>query len=165
MTKLENDLKTDLERWLKNSKKVVIAGIGNTIRSDDSVGVKIVQELKNKVPKKIELYECETVPENFLKSISELNPTHVLLIDAAFLGLKSGNFKLIKPEEIMNISSITSHTLPLGIFCELIKKLTEAKIALLLIEPKNTDFGEKLSPEVQESSGLIIKLLTKLLRN
>jgi hydrogenase 3 maturation protease len=164
MTKAENDLKKDLERWLKNSKEVVIAGIGNPIRSDDFVGVKIVQELKNKVSDRITLYECETVPESFLKPIMELNPTHVLLIDAAYLGVKPGKIKLVKPEKIINFSPITSHTLPLRVFCEFIKKTTKAKIALLLIEPKNTDFGEKLSLEVQEALDKIVNSLLKLLK-
>jgi hydrogenase 3 maturation protease len=157
------DLKTNLEDWLKNSRKVVIAGIGNPIRSDDLVGIKIIQELKNKVPKEVELFECETVPESFIEPITKLNPTHVLLIDAAFLGLKAGTSRLVKPKQIINFSPITSHTLPLRIFCELIEKMTEAKIALLLIEPKNTDFGEKLSVEAKDAKELIVKLLTKLL--
>lgn len=164
MTNLKYNLQTNLEKWLKNSRKVVIAGIGNPIRSDDIVGVKIVQELKNEVPKEVILYECETVPESFLEPITEINPTHVLLIDVAFLGLKPGTIRLINPEQITNFSPITSHTLPLRIFCEFIKKTTGAKIALLLIEPKNTDFGEKLSPEAKDAVELIVKLLTKLLK-
>ncbi len=164
MTKVEYNLQIDLERWLNKSRKVVIAGIGNPIRNDDFVGVKIVQELKNKVPHEVQLYECETVPESYLEPIIELNPTHVLLIDAAILGLKPGASRLIKPEQVMNFSPITSHTLPLRIFCEFIKKTTESKIALLLIEPKNTDFGEKITPEVQKAAKEILKLLLKLLK-
>jgi hydrogenase 3 maturation protease len=95
----------------------------------------------------------------------ELNPTHVLLIDAAYLGVKPGKIKLVKPEKIINFSPITSHTLPLRVFCEFIKKTTKAKIALLLIEPKNTDFGEELSLEVQEALVKIVNSLLKLLKN
>ena len=164
MTKAEYNLQTDLERWLNKSKKIVIAGIGNPIRNDDFVGVKIVQELKNKVPNEVQLYECETVPESFLEPIIELNPTHILLIDAALLGLKPGAIRLINHEQVINFSPITSHTLPLRIFCEFIKKTTESKIALLLIEPKNTGFGEKITPEVQAAAEEIIKLLPKLLK-
>ncbi|MBK5133653.1 hydrogenase 3 maturation endopeptidase HyCI [Candidatus Bathyarchaeota archaeon] len=164
MTEVEYNLQTDLERWLNKSKKIVIAGIGNPIRNDDFVGVKIVQELKNKVPNEVQLYECETVPESFLEPIIELNPTHILLIDAALLGLKPGAIRLINPEQVINFSPITSHTLPLRIFCEFIKKTTESKIALLLIEPKNTGFGEKITPEVQAAAEEIIKLLPKLLK-
>jgi len=165
MTKVEHNLQTSLERWLNKSRKIVIAGIGNSIRNDDFVGVKIVQELRNKVSEKVILFECETVPESFLQPIIELNPTHIILIDVAYMGLEPGNIKLVKPEQIINFSPITSHILPLRIFCEFIKKTTKAKIALLLIEPKNTDFGEELSYEVQISFKKIVNLLSKLLKN
>ena len=164
MTDTRYDLRVNLKEWLRNSKKVVIAGIGNPIRSDDVIGVKIVQELKNKVPKEVELYECETVPENFIEPIAKLNPTHILLIDAAFLGLKPGDTRLLNPKKIINFSPITSHTLPLRIFCELLQKMTDAKIALLLIEPKNTDFGEKVSSEIQDSLVFIVKILIEFLK-
>ena len=164
MTETDYNLQTVLKKWLNKSKKVVIAGIGNPIRNDDYIGVKIVHELKNKIPSRVQIYECETVPESFLEPIIELNPSHVLLIDAAMLRLKPGSIRLINPEQIINFSPITSHTLPLRVFCEFIKKTTESKIALLLIEPKNTDFGEKISPEVQKAAEKITILLPKLLK-
>ena len=164
MTNTKYDLRVNLEEWLRNSKKVVIAGIGNPIRSDDIIGLKIVQELKNKLSDEVELYECETVPENFIEPITKLNPSHVLLIDAAFLGLKPGDSRLVNPKKMIDFSPISSHTLPLRIFCELIQKMTDAKIALLLIEPKKTNFGEKLSPEVKDASVFIINLLINLLK-
>lgn len=164
MIKVDYNLEAILKKWLNNSKKVVIAGIGNPIRNDDYIGVKIVHELINKVPTRVQIYECETVPESFLEPIIELNPTHVLLIDAAIIGLTPGSIRLINPEQIINFSPITSHTLPLRVFCEFIKKTTESKIALLLIEPKNTDFGEKMSPELQKAAEKILTILPKLLK-
>jgi Ni,Fe-hydrogenase maturation factor len=53
--------------------------------------------------------------------------------------------------------------LPLRIFCEYLNKTTKAEITLLLIEPKKTDFGEKLTSEVQVSAREIAKTLLKLL--
>ena len=38
------------------------------------------------------------------------------------------------------------------IFCEYVKQATGAKIALLLIEPKDMEFGEGLTVEVQEAA-------------
>jgi Ni,Fe-hydrogenase maturation factor len=52
--------------------------------------------------------------------------------------------------------------LPLRIFCEYITKMTEAKIALLLIEPENTEFGEDLTPTVQAAAEKITKILLEL---
>ena len=83
-------LREDFKNWFADAKKIVVAGIGNPIRSDDYVGLKIVQNLRGKVPETVCLLECETVPENYLSEIEQFKPTHVLLIDAAFLGLKPG---------------------------------------------------------------------------
>ncbi len=152
----------ELKKWFSNAEKVVMAGIGNPIRMDDFVGVKIVQDLNGKVSDKVFLIECETVPESCLQQIVDFNPTHILLIDAAILGLEPGETRLVNPEQLTSFPTFTTHMLPLRIFCEYLTKTTKAKIALLLIEPKKTDFGEGLTPEVAVSSRKITKVLLKL---
>jgi hydrogenase 3 maturation protease len=141
----------------------VVAGIGNPIRTDDFVGVKIVQDLKDKVSKNVCLLECETVPESFIQEIIDIKPSHVLLIDAAILGMKPGEIRLVFPEQIKGFPAITTHVLPLRIFCEYIAKMTETKIALLLIEPENAEFGEGLTATVQATAEKIVEILTDLL--
>ncbi len=163
MPKIIINIQKELENWLKGAGKIVIAGIGNPIRTDDFVGTKIVQDLEGKVPKNVLLIECETVPESHILEIEEFKPTHVLLIDAALLQLEPGQARLLAPQEIPNFSAISSHTLPLRIFSEYISKSTNAKIALLLIEPKNVEFGEGLTVEIQKASEKITLLLLKLL--
>lgn len=158
-----NDFSKKLEKYLEKSEKIVIAGIGNPIRKDDAIGVKIIQELRNKVPSRVILYECETIPESFIQPIIEVHPSHVLLIDVAYMKTKPGEIRLVNPENILNYSPITSHTLPLRVFCEFLTKMTKAKIGLLLIEPKDTKFGEEISLEVQEASKRIISFLIKFL--
>ena len=97
MPKNQNSLKSELETWLNGATSVVIAGIGNEIRMDDIVGVKIIQDLQGKVSKKIHLIECETVPESFMDEIVALKPSHVLLIDAALLELEAGEATFVRP--------------------------------------------------------------------
>jgi hydrogenase 3 maturation protease len=87
----------------------------------------------------------------------------VLLIDAAFLGLKPGEASIVDAEKILDFSAITTHMLPLRVFCEYIKQATGAKIGLLLIEPKNIEFGEGLTAQVQAASEEITKVLLDLL--
>jgi hydrogenase 3 maturation protease len=163
LVKDEYSVQEALEKWFAGAKRVVVAGIGNPIRSDDFVGVKIVQDLKGKVSKNVHLIECETVPESFMQEIVDLKPSHVLLIDAAVLGLKPGETRLVFPEQITDFPAITTHVLPLRIFCEYITKMTETKIALLLVEPENTEFGEGLTPKVQKTAKKINKLMLELL--
>ena len=158
-----SSLQSKLKEWLKNSKKIVVAGIGNPIRMDDSAGVKIVRDLRGRVSEKVYLIECETVPENFIQKISSLNPTHILLIDAAMLGSKPGHSKLIFPEHLAIFPAISTHALPLKLFCDLISSATKAKIALLLIQPGNIGFGEGLTPEVEKSTKKIVEILLRVL--
>ena len=164
MTKRNYDIQKELKKWFSGAEKVVIAGIGNPIRMDDFVGVKIVQDLRRKgVSDKVYLIECETVPESFIQEIADFNPTHILLIDAAILGLKPGESRLIKPEQLTDFPAFSTHMLPLRIFCEYLDKTTKAKIALLLIEPKKTEFGEGLTCEVEAVAKEIADFLIKLL--
>ncbi|MGB9842260.1 MAG: hydrogenase 3 maturation endopeptidase HyCI [Candidatus Bathyarchaeales archaeon] len=151
-----------LREWFSSANKVVVAGIGNPIRRDDFVGMKIIQDLKGKTPANVCLIECETVPESFIQDIVDFEPSHVLLIDAAFLGLQPGEARLVFPEHVAAFPAVTTHVLPLRIFCEYIEKMTAAKIALLLIEPENTEFGEGLTPTVQATAEEIAKILLEL---
>lgn len=164
MVKSEYNIHAALEKWFADAERVVVAGIGNPIRRDDFVGVKIVQDLEERVSDKVSLLECETVPESFMQEIVDIKPSHVLLIDAAILGLKPGEIRLIYPEQVSDFPAITTHVLPLRIFCEYIAKMIKTKIALLLIEPENTDFGEGLTPITQDVAKKVVTVLRKLLR-
>jgi hydrogenase 3 maturation protease len=163
LSKKQYDIEKELKDWLSQAEHVVVAGIGNPIRFDDFVGVKIIQDLQSKASSKVHLIECETVPESFMDEIVELKPSHVLLIDAAVLGVKPGEVRLYDVEKITNLPAISTHTLPLRVFCDYITQLTHAKIALLLIEPKNVEFGEGLTPEVASSAERIVKTLLSVL--
>lgn len=154
-----NGAQEDLRNWLKKAEKVVLAGIGNPIRLDDFVGVKILQDLQIRDSEKVFLIECETVPESFIQQIVDFDPTHILLIDAALLGLRPGEWRLVQPKSLVDSPAYSSHLLPLKIFCEYLSKATRARISLLLVQPKRTDFGEGLSPEISASAKKITEIL------
>jgi hydrogenase 3 maturation protease len=153
----------DLEGWLSGGSRVVVAGIGNPIRSDDFVGVKIVQGLRGKVSKNVFLIECETVPESFVQQILDFKPSHVLLIDAAIIGLRPGESRLVDPAQLSDSPAFSTHILPLRIFCEYILRAGTAKIGLLLIEPMKTEFEEGLTSVVDAAAKRIIESLLRTL--
>jgi hydrogenase 3 maturation protease len=163
MTNARYKVEEELREWLLKAERVVAAGIGNPIRTDDFVGTRIVQDLQGKVSEKVYIIECETVPENFTQQIVDFNPTHILLIDAAVLGLEPGDSRLIKPERLATFPAFSTHALPLRIFCEYLAQSTKAKIALLLIEPKSADFGEGLTAEIEASAQKIVSALLRVL--
>jgi len=140
-----------------------VAGVGNPLRRDDFVGVEVVKGLGNKVSQNVYLIQCETVPESFIQPIIDFKPSHILVIDAGLLDSPIGSFKLVEPKEIVAIPPVSTHALPLRILCEYLTKTTNAKIALLIIQPKETDFGEGLTTELQKTAKYLTNLLSKSL--
>jgi len=111
------------------------------------------------------LVESETVPESFIEAITEFDPTHVLLIDAGLLGLEPGDAKFVESSKVLGPSTvaISTHALPLRIFCEYLEKTAGAKIALIIMQPRITDFGEGLSVEVEMAAEKLKRTLLKFL--
>ncbi|WGM89455.1 MAG: hydrogenase 3 maturation endopeptidase HyCI [Candidatus Bathyarchaeum tardum] len=159
----EQTVEKPLKEFLTGSNKVVVAGVGNPFRKDDFVGVEIVRKLKTKVSDHVFLIEAETIPESYMQKIVAFKPTHVLLVDAGIINKQPGNAMLARPEQLIRKSSISTHTLPLRIFCDYITKTANAKIALLIIQPMNVDFGEGLTPELKETAETLATLLQSLL--
>lgn len=157
------DYKKALAEWLINAGKVVIVGIGNPLRRDDAVGLDIIKKLVGKTPEnKVLLIESESIPENYIEPIIEYEPSHILIIDAALLGLRAGSVRLTESYEISG-GTVSTHTLPIQIFCNYLSKITEVKVALLLIQPENVDFGEGLSTKLERTVEEVAHFLTQIL--
>jgi len=157
------DIESSLKEWFSGAQRVVIAGIGNPFRRDDFVGVEIVRKLQNRVSQSVYLIEGETVPESFIAPITKFKPTHILVIDAGLLNLKPGSSKLVDPTQLMRKSSISTHTLPLRIFCDYLTETTGAKISLLVVQPEDTRFGEGLTPKLLETATNLANHLLNIL--
>ena len=158
-----SDIENNLKNWFSNARRVVIAGVGNPLRRDDFVGVEIVRNLRNEVSQNVYLIQCETVPESFIQPIIDFHPSHILVIDAGLLSLLPGSLKLVEPKEITVTPAVSTHALPLQIFCEYLTKTTNAKLTLLIIQPRETSFGEGLTEELQKTAKYLTNLLPKFL--
>lgn len=159
----QTNIERELHEWFSGANRVVVIGIGNSLRRDDFVGVKIVKDLQDSVSSSVYLIECETVPESFIEPIIRFNPSHMLIIDAALLNLDPGSSRLLDFKQLDGRQTVSTHALPLRIFCDYLTKATKAKIALLLVQPKDTSFGEGLTQELQKTADRLTKLLSKLL--
>jgi hydrogenase 3 maturation protease len=151
-----------LEAWLKGAEKVVILGVGGSLRRDDHIGVEVVGELEGKVPEKVDLIRAEAIPENFIEPIINVKPSHLLIVDAALLNRPPGSVMLVGPDKIEGVP-VSTHALPLSILCDYVSKETGAKVALLAINPKDTGFGEDLTEELKEALEEVVTLLAEAL--
>jgi hydrogenase 3 maturation protease len=159
-----NNVKQILVDWLSKEFRLVIVGIGNSLKSDDGLGVVIVNELQGKTTDNIFLIDCGTVPETYVGPIRNFNPSHILMIDAAEIRSKPGTIRFVLPEEIQGLT-ISTHTLPLNVFAEYLKRETNAEIALLAVQPKNLEFGESLSLEVANAVKSLLDMILDVIQN
>ena len=153
----------EIAHWFQGYKKLAIMGIGNPLRRDDGVGVEIINQLTDKVPECVRLFNCEMVPEIFLSDIEAYQPTHLLIIDAAELKTKPGEAKIIPPQKIGS-TTFSSHTIPLSLLASIIDEAVKTKIMFLGIQPFSTGFGEDLSPELQMATKKIVKTISEALK-
>ena len=136
---------------------MALVGVGNTLRRDDNIGIEIAAELEGDVSESVMVIRSETIPEEYLERIVAFKPTHVLVIDAALLGMKPGSARFSENIEF-SYSPVSSHFLPIQIFCQSLVDMSGAKLAMLLIEPMDTGFGEGLTRELKYAKKRFVSL-------
>lgn len=127
--------------------KIAFVGVGNVLKSDDGVGVVLVNMLRDKFKEPGVFLGCGTAPENYLEKLGNFDC--VVIFDAIDLGMKSGEIAILKPEELSE-TDISTHNLSLKL---LSRYLEEKGIHTIVvgIQPENLRFGEGLSEVVKLS--------------
>ncbi len=160
----EMSLETELREYFgEDKKRVVLVGVGNSLRGDDGVGVKIIELLEMKNLPDILLLNTETVPEAFTDKVTDYKPTHILLLDAANFHGSPGETKLIASDKIGG-HAISTHSLPLNIFISYLEYSTSVKTLLLGIQPRNIDFYSEMTPEVLDAAVKVSEMLYRILK-
>ncbi|HTY64421.1 MAG TPA: hydrogenase 3 maturation endopeptidase HyCI [Acidobacteriota bacterium] len=152
------DIRTELSRLLKGN--VLLIGIGNTLRGDDSAGPALIGLLEGKV--KAGLLDAGEVPESYFGRILDAQPDTIAVIDAADFGGAPGDLALLEADDIAG-RSVSTHQLPLSLFFRLIKRCSRAEVFALGIQPERITFGEPMSPAVASSVNALAELLQDLL--
>jgi hydrogenase 3 maturation protease len=151
----------ELLAFLKGNRRLLLVGIGSTVRKDDAVGVRIISRLRGKVPKVVGLMNCGTIPENFSSSIKKLNPSHIVFFDAVEMEKEPGYFTFVD-ENTLVAQSVSTHKQSLKILFNVLKEgLPITQIRLVGIQPKTTDFGTGLSTPVDKG----LRTLTEIIIN
>ncbi|MDI6606547.1 MAG: hydrogenase maturation protease [Candidatus Omnitrophota bacterium] len=145
------DIRQQLKKFLKG--RVVILGIGNTLRGDDAIGSILAARLKGKVPYTV--YDAGASPENYLGKIVKDAPNNVIIIDSADFGAKPGAVKLFKGPQLRTSNLFSTHNASISLVINYLKNNLEADIIILLIQPKTISFVDKLSREAGEALDLL----------
>lgn len=138
--------------------KIVVLGMGHSMRGDDRLGIEVLAELHKAVHNPdVTLLCCEEAPESFIGQIPK-SPDILLIVDAIDMDDSPGSIKVLKLQDWDD--GFTTHKLPLTI----LKKLVRPSLAMLIgVQPKSLRYSESLSPELQNAKRKLIGILTRFL--
>lgn len=127
---------------------LVILGAGSTLRGDDGWAFYFLDKLKPLIPENVHLLWGETTPENTLKNIERIKPRQVLVLDSGDFSGNPGEFRLFGAQEIP-LEPLFSHRFPFKFLASEIEMRTGAEVHFLLMKPRNLEFGESISYQVE----------------
>jgi hydrogenase 3 maturation protease len=150
----------ELEKRLKGT--IVIACVGNELKSDDGAGPALAKALQGKI--RAQVVNCEEVPESYTGKIKELKPDTIVIVDAVDLKALPGSIAIIEKEKLNEITPYSTHNVPLKVFVQYLEAETKADIFLIGIQPSHLSFSSSLSEEVKKAVEGLAEILQKLLR-
>lgn len=133
-------------------------GIGNPILSDDGVGVRVVESLKNEFSDCDVDFRCESVSGLDIIEIVR-GYDRLIIVDAIHTGkANAGGIMKLSPSDLLGAGTVhfsTAHDVDILTALSLGKEIGAKmpdRIVIYAIEVVNVvDFGEKLSPKVKEA--------------
>jgi len=146
---------------LINSCSAVFVGVGNSMRSDDAVGPYVISRINHRLStndQRLHFIDAGEMPENYIGKISQLKPRTVVVIDALDFKTTGGDVKIAKASGLRQVS-FSTHGMSLGLFSEQIKRLCDAEIFVIGIQPQSLDMGEALSPAVKRSAEELVEII------
>jgi hydrogenase 3 maturation protease len=146
------------------TRKLVLVGMGHPLRSDDYAGSyllkKLITRTNKRLPRGVYLFDGEGNVEVLISKIAELEPEHVVFVDACEMRMKPGEVQLISVTRT-GYPFFTTHGVPLRLLAE--QLLPSSQVWILAIQPKQTDFGEHLSSEIAAVVDSILDLFVATL--
>jgi len=153
-----------LKEKLKGFIRLLVLGVGNELKGDDAAGIEFARQLKRQIglSSEINIIEAGLAPESFTWVIRKFHPSHILIVDAAQMGMPPGSARIVEKGEIAGFS-FSTHNLSLSILVSYIKKEFNSEVVIVGIEPSNLELGEKISKPVLDAVERLIETLRQVL--
>ncbi|MCD4814021.1 hydrogenase maturation peptidase HycI [bacterium] len=135
--------------------KKLLMGIGNQLRGDDGVGNYIAQNFQAEGWLAL---DCATLPENYTSVVKKHQPDYLVIVDAAQMDIKAGEFRRVDYEEIQDMGGGT-HSLPLYIVINYMRQSVQKEVVFIGIQPAKVEDGQELTPVVRDSADRVIEMI------
>jgi hydrogenase 3 maturation protease len=155
------NIEKELGNFISGAKKIAILGIGNELRKDDGLGLFIVDNISIENPSLL-IENVGSVPEAFTRSLAKFGAERIIMVDAADMQKPPGHIELVTKDRIAGIA-LSTHSMPLSFLMMYLEQETGGRTILLGVQPQNIQFGEGMTPKIQDAAEKIIRTLEHLL--
>jgi len=144
-------------------RRTCLVGIGNPLRSDDRVGVYLVEQTQASLPLgKLETLNAEDILESYVFQLAESACENVVLVDALEAGAEPGSLFLGVLDDLEDLpADCSTHRLCLGLAGRLLERQGK-RVFILGITPENIDFGTSMSSPVKATADWLVHLIVSL---
>ena len=155
----------DLEKTDAPECALLVMGIGNSLKGDDGVGPFIAGRLDearesegtNDRGHEVHAIDSGTVPENYTGVVRRLRPDHLVLVDAADMGLDAGEVRVV-PAEVIGTLGLSTHSMPLTMFMSYVADLV-GEVSLIGVQPQSMLLGQEMCEAVRKAGTRVARML------
>lgn len=122
---------------------------------------KLIARANQKLFAGVYLFDGEDNVEALISKIADLEPGHVIFVDACEMKAEPGETQLVSVTQT-NYPFFTTHGVPLKLLAQ--QLLPRSQVWILAIQPKQTDFGEHLSPEIRTAADSVSEFFATFLK-
>lgn len=144
----------ELKDLLERASRLLFIGVGNVLKRDDGVGVVISKQIIERPA--IKSLTVEVSIENYIGKINSLEPREIVIVDCMELGHSPGTYRLVALDDVEDIT-FNTHNISLGRLGDFFLYPTY----VLGIQPESVEFGEYLSPPVQDAARRIVQVINQ----
>ncbi|KMV31488.1 hydrogenase maturation peptidase HycI [Photobacterium swingsii] len=131
------------------SKNIVLT-VGNSMMGDDGAGPLLAEMMQENPVTDWVVIDGGSAPENYVHQIRELSPARVLIIDAAEIGEKAGEIRIIEPDQIAEMFIMSTHCLPLNFLIEELETFVP-EVTFVGIQPAIVAFSFPMTDMVRDA--------------
>lgn len=159
-------LSCEIKEFIEDYDKLLILGIGNILRGDDGLGSLFIDVVYDKLTKttkntdNIFLLNAEAAPENQMTTIRQINPSHIIIVDAVEFDTTPGEIVLINKEQIDEFS-FSTHSMPISFLINYIETTIGSKSMIIGIQPESMTLVNTISDVVDESVGELAEMIVE----
>ena len=149
---------------MPQSRGIIVGGLGNSLMTDEGVGLCVVRELEARSESfsNVDFVELGSSLMNVIHAIA--GRRKAVLVDCALMDEPAGTIRRFSPDEVVSIKTMTHFSLHEGDLLsalELSRKLREypGEVVIFGIQPESMALGDGLSSTLQERLGDYVEMI------